>query len=76
MLASEIVSKMREEGRESVSHIRIGGSHMYYVSLSQLEGMIGNKDIDVLNWGTDTYLRTEDVMGKAPKTDKKRLYRV
>lgn len=71
----DVISEMKEEGISSLAHITIDGRHEYYVSISDIEQAPINAEIEILSTEVKN-LSTRDVMGKAPKTNKKRLYNV
>lgn len=71
----DVISKMKEEGISSLAHITIDGRHEYYVSISDIEQAPLDAMIKILSTEVKN-LSTQDVMGKAPKTNKKRLYNI
>lgn len=75
MKPAEVICEMRGSGIDSLAHITVQGSHRYYVTIDQLKRMPDSVEIKVLSMEVK-HLRTQDVVGKAPATNKKRLYNV
>ena len=75
MKPADVICEMRGSGIESLAHITINGRHEYYVSISEIEKAPANADIKVLSMEVK-HLSTQDVVGKAPGANKKRLYNV
>jgi len=75
MKPADVICEMKGSGIESLAHITVQGSHKYYVTIEQLNRMTPNMEIKVLSMEVK-HLSTQDVMGKAPRANKKRLYNV
>lgn len=75
MKPAEVICEMRGSGIESLAHITVQGSHRYYVTINQLNRMPASVEVKVLSMEVK-HLSTQDVVGKAPRTNKKSLYNV
>ena len=53
----------------------VNGSHRYYVTISALEKIKSDAEIKILSLEVK-HLSTQDVVGKAPASNKKRLYNI
>jgi len=73
MKPEDVICEMKGSGIESLAHIMINRRHEYYVSISDIEQAPADADIKVLSMEVK-HLSTEDVVGKAPKPGKRRLY--
>ena len=71
----EVISKMEEEGINSLAHIILNNSHRYYITISYLKKINPDAEIEILSTEVK-HLSTQDVVGKAPGSNKKRLYNV
>ena len=75
MQPEDVICEMEGSGIESLAHITVQGSHRYYVTIEQLNRMPADVEIKVLSMEVK-HLSTQDVMGRAPRANKKRLYNV
>lgn len=75
MKPSEVISKMEEEGISSLGHITMNGMHQYYVTVAWLKQINPDTEIKILSTEVK-HLNTQDVVGRAPGSNKKRLYNV
>lgn len=75
MKPSEVICEMQGSGIESLAHITVNGSHRYYITVDHLKRMKSNAEIKILSLEVK-HLSTQDVVGKAPASNKKRLYNI
>ena len=75
MNPKDVICEMQGSGIESLAHITVNGSHRYYIMVDHLKRMKPNAEIKILSLEVK-HLSTQDVVGKAPGTNKKSLYNV
>ena len=59
-----------------LGHIVVNGKHKYYITVSDLEKLSEDStEIEILSTEV-SHLKSQDVVGRAPPTNKKKLYNV